>query len=60
MDHTPPVRSTSAGRSSMSVRSAQIVPPSTTSRSSLRTQDPIPQIELPRNSRLREKRYRVF
>ncbi|KAM7483500.1 hypothetical protein LguiB_008083 [Lonicera macranthoides] len=57
MDHTPPVRSTSAGRSSMSVRSAQIVPPSTTSRSSLRTQDPIPQIELPRNSRLREKRF---
>ncbi|KAM7480202.1 hypothetical protein LguiA_028415 [Lonicera macranthoides] len=57
MDHTPPVRSTSAGRSSMSVRSAQIVPPSTTSRLSLRTQDPIPQIELPRNSRLREKRF---
>lgn len=61
MDHTPSVRSTSAGRSStMSVRTSAAttttgatVPPS---RSSLRTPVTIPPIEPPSN-RLREKRF---
>ncbi|RAL41467.1 hypothetical protein DM860_010261 [Cuscuta australis] len=58
MEHTPTVRSTSAGRSSLSVRtgsaasSATVVPPS---RTSLRTPAPIPPVEPP-SSRLREKR----
>lgn len=57
MDHAPPVRSTSAGRSSMSVRTnatnaAIVVQPS---RSSLKTHVTIPPIEPP-SSRLREKR----
>ncbi|KAK3042514.1 hypothetical protein RJ639_000238 [Escallonia herrerae] len=52
MDHTPTVRSTSAGRSSMSVRSTQAVPPS---RPSLRTPVSIPPIEPP-NNRQRDKR----
>lgn len=54
MDHTPSVRSTSAGRPSMSVRSAQMVPPS---RPSLRTPVSIPPIEPPSNNRLRERRH---
>ncbi|KAK2974202.1 hypothetical protein RJ640_021493 [Escallonia rubra] len=52
MDHTPTVRSTSAGRPSMSVRSTQAVPPS---RTSLRTPVSIPPIEPPSN-RQRDKR----
>ncbi|KAK3001638.1 hypothetical protein RJ639_021267 [Escallonia herrerae] len=52
MDHTPTVRSTSAGRPSMSVRSTQAVPPS---RPSLRTPVSIPPIEPPSN-RQRDKR----
>ncbi|XP_023519741.1 coiled-coil domain-containing protein SCD2 isoform X2 [Cucurbita pepo subsp. pepo] len=46
VEHVPQVRSTSAGRSSMSVRSTQIVPPS---KSSLRTPVSIPPIEPPSN-----------
>ncbi|KAL2478952.1 Coiled-coil domain-containing protein SCD2 [Forsythia ovata] len=55
MEHAPSVRSTSAGRPSMSVRSGTttVVPPS---RSSLRTPVTIPPIEPP-NNRLREKRF---
>ncbi|XP_011073178.1 coiled-coil domain-containing protein SCD2 [Sesamum indicum] len=55
MDITPSVRSTSAGRPSMSVRAATttVAPPS---RSSLRTPVTIPQIEPPSN-RLKEKRF---
>ncbi|CAI9113731.1 OLC1v1014391C1 [Oldenlandia corymbosa var. corymbosa] len=55
MDHSPSIRSTSAGRPSMSVRSttATVVPQS---RSSLRTPTAIPPIE-PANNRLREKRF---
>ncbi|KAL2462338.1 Coiled-coil domain-containing protein SCD2 [Abeliophyllum distichum] len=55
MEHAPSVRSTSAGRPSMSVRSGTttVVPPS---RSSLRTPVTIPPIEPPSN-RLREKRF---
>ncbi|KAL3512110.1 hypothetical protein ACH5RR_024827 [Cinchona calisaya] len=55
MDHTPSVRSTSAGRPSMSVRSTTttILPQS---KSSLRTPAAIPPIEPP-SSRLREKRF---
>ncbi|KAK4436770.1 Coiled-coil domain-containing protein SCD2 [Sesamum alatum] len=55
MDITPSVRSTSAGRPSMSVRAATttVAPPS---RSSLRTPVTIPPIEPP-SSRLREKRF---
>ncbi|XP_047942278.1 coiled-coil domain-containing protein SCD2-like isoform X1 [Salvia hispanica] len=55
MDINPPVRSTSAGRSSMSVRTGTntVAPPS---RSSLKTPVAIPPIEPP-SSRLREKRF---
>ncbi|CAK9186909.1 unnamed protein product [Ilex paraguariensis] len=54
MDHTPSVRSTSAGRpSTMSVRSTPVVPPS--SKPSLRT---VVSIDSP-SSRLREKRFTV-
>ncbi|KAL1553706.1 scaffold protein Scd2, variant 2 [Salvia divinorum] len=55
MDINPPVRSTSAGRSSMSVRTGTntVEPPS---RSSLKTPVAIPPIEPP-SSRLREKRF---
>ncbi|CAH9116439.1 unnamed protein product [Cuscuta epithymum] len=59
MDHTPTVRSTSAGRSSLSVRTgsttspAAVVPPS---RTSLRTPASVPPIEPP-SSILREKRF---
>ncbi|KAG8379549.1 hypothetical protein BUALT_Bualt07G0100600 [Buddleja alternifolia] len=55
MDFTPPVRSTSAGRPSISVRTAAptVAPPS---RSSLRTPVTIPPIEPP-SDRLREKRF---
>ncbi|KAL0318965.1 UNVERIFIED_CONTAM: Coiled-coil domain-containing protein SCD2 [Sesamum angustifolium] len=54
MDITPSVRSTSAGRPSMSVRAATttVAPPS---RSSLRTPVTVPPIEPPSN-RLKEKR----
>ncbi|KAL6972973.1 hypothetical protein U1Q18_027148 [Sarracenia purpurea var. burkii] len=52
MEHTPSVRSTSAGRPSMSVRSTTLVPPS---RGSLRAPVSIPPIEPPKTS-LREKR----
>ncbi|THF98503.1 hypothetical protein TEA_005998 [Camellia sinensis var. sinensis] len=53
MEHTPSVRSTSAGRPSMSVRSTTVVPPK---RGSLRTPVSIPPMEPP-SSRLREKRF---
>ncbi|KAK4395511.1 Coiled-coil domain-containing protein SCD2 [Sesamum angolense] len=55
MDITPSVRSTSAGRPSMSVRAATttVAPPS---RSSLRTPVTVPPIEPPSN-RLKEKRF---
>ncbi|GFP82634.1 coiled-coil domain-containing protein scd2 [Phtheirospermum japonicum] len=55
MDITPPVRSTSAGRPSMSVRTSTntVAPPSKTT---LRTPVTIPPIEPP-SSRLREKRF---
>ncbi|KAL3631758.1 hypothetical protein CASFOL_024742 [Castilleja foliolosa] len=55
MDITPPVRSTSAGRPSMSVRTSTntVAPPSKTT---MRTQVTIPPIEPP-SSRLREKRF---
>ncbi|CAI9786866.1 unnamed protein product [Fraxinus pennsylvanica] len=54
MEHTPSVRSTSAGRPSMSVRTGTtVVPPS---RSSLRAPVTIPPIESSSN-RLREKRF---
>ncbi|XP_057791494.1 coiled-coil domain-containing protein SCD2-like isoform X1 [Salvia miltiorrhiza] len=55
MDINPPVRSTSAGRPSMSVRTGTntVAPPS---RSSLKTPVTIPPIEPP-SSRLREKRF---
>ncbi|XP_022137208.1 coiled-coil domain-containing protein SCD2 isoform X1 [Momordica charantia] len=46
VEHVPTVRSTSTGRSSMSVRSTQIVPPS---RTSLRTPVSIPPIDPPSN-----------
>ncbi|CAA0806884.1 Coiled-coil domain-containing protein SCD2 [Striga hermonthica] len=55
MDVAPPVRSTSAGRPSMSVRTGTntVAPPS---KSSLKTPVTIPPIEPP-SSRLREKRF---
>uniref|UniRef100_A0A5B7B984 Putative coiled-coil domain-containing protein SCD2 n=1 Tax=Davidia involucrata TaxID=16924 RepID=A0A5B7B984_DAVIN len=53
VDHTPSVRSTSAGRSSMSVRSTPLVPPS---RASLRPPVSIPPIEPP-STRPGEKRF---
>ncbi|KAH7866085.1 hypothetical protein Vadar_015418 [Vaccinium darrowii] len=53
MEHNTTVRSTSAGRSSMSVRSTTLVP---RSQGSLRTPGSIPPIEPPSN-RLREKRF---
>lgn len=53
MEHNPSVRSTSAGRPSMSVRSAMVVPPS---RASLKTAVTLPPLEPP-TSRLREKRF---
>ncbi|XP_052181380.1 coiled-coil domain-containing protein SCD2-like isoform X2 [Diospyros lotus] len=53
MEHTPSVRSTSAGRPSMSVRSTIIVPPS---RGSLKTQVSLPPLEPP-STRPREKRF---
>ncbi|XP_062168514.1 coiled-coil domain-containing protein SCD2-like isoform X1 [Alnus glutinosa] len=53
IEHVPPVRSTSTGRPSMSVRSTNLVPPS---RSSLRTPMSIPPIDTP-TSRNREKRF---
>ncbi|KAF8390731.1 hypothetical protein HHK36_025258 [Tetracentron sinense] len=52
VEHTHPIRSTSAGRSSISVRSMPLVPP----RTSLRTQVSLPPIETPIN-RQREKRF---
>lgn len=55
MDHTPPTRSTSAGRPSVSVRTGQIVPPN---RPSLRHPGSVPPpIEPPAGNRLREKRF---
>ncbi|WVZ18621.1 hypothetical protein V8G54_005943 [Vigna mungo] len=53
VEHTHSVRSTSAGRSGVSVRSAAVVPPS---KSTLRTPMAIPPIDPPTN-RNREKRY---
>ncbi|CAI9753587.1 unnamed protein product [Fraxinus pennsylvanica] len=55
MEHTPPVRSTSAGRPSISVRkgTTTVVPPS---RSSLRTAVTVPPIEPPSNTQ-RDKRF---
>ncbi|OAY48025.1 coiled-coil domain-containing protein SCD2 isoform X1 [Manihot esculenta] len=52
-EHVPSVRSTSAGRPSMSVRTGTLVPPS---KSSLRTPVSIPPIEPPSN-RNKEKRF---
>ncbi|KAE8123797.1 hypothetical protein FH972_018722 [Carpinus fangiana] len=53
IEHVPSVRSTSTGRSSMSVRSMNLVPPG---RTSLRTPMTIPPIDTP-TSRNREKRF---
>ncbi|OVA09655.1 hypothetical protein BVC80_9101g190 [Macleaya cordata] len=53
VEHTPSVRSTSAGRSSISVRSTPLVPPS---KSSLRTPVAVPPLDPP-SSRQREKRF---
>lgn len=53
MDHTPSVRSTSAGRPSVSVRSTNVVPPS---RPSLRTPVAIPPIDPPTNRSRDNKR----
>ncbi|KAK6924612.1 hypothetical protein RJ641_008938 [Dillenia turbinata] len=53
VEHSSTVRSTSAGRPSMSARSTFLVPPS---RASLKTPVSIPPIEPP-SSRLREKRF---
>ncbi|ESW09884.1 hypothetical protein PHAVU_009G164500 [Phaseolus vulgaris] len=53
VEHTHSVRSTSAGRSGVSVRSAAVVPPS---KSTLRTPMAIPPIDPPTN-RNREKRF---
>uniref|UniRef100_A0A1D1Y2C5 SWI5-dependent HO expression protein 3 n=1 Tax=Anthurium amnicola TaxID=1678845 RepID=A0A1D1Y2C5_9ARAE len=53
MDHSPSVRSTSAGRPSVSARSTPLVPPT---RTSLRTPSPIPTIEPP-TDRHRDKRF---
>ncbi|MQL83213.1 hypothetical protein Taro_015701, partial [Colocasia esculenta] len=55
IDHAPSVRSTSAGRPSVSVRSTPLVPPS---RTSLRTPSPIPAIE-PSVDRHKDKRFLV-
>ncbi|KVH98102.1 hypothetical protein Ccrd_023672 [Cynara cardunculus var. scolymus] len=53
MEHTPPTRSTSAGRPSASVRTGQMVPPT---RPSLRNPGSIPPpIEPPAGNRLRER-----
>ncbi|XP_010909766.1 coiled-coil domain-containing protein SCD2 [Elaeis guineensis] len=52
-EHTPAVRSTSAGRPSVSARPAPLAPPSKTT---LRTPSPLPGIEPP-NDRRREKRF---
>ncbi|XP_062091533.1 coiled-coil domain-containing protein SCD2-like [Humulus lupulus] len=54
VDHTPSVRSTSAGRPSVSVRSTTVVPPS---RSSLRTPVSIPPIDPPTNRSRDNKRF---
>nr|GMC69111.1 coiled-coil domain-containing protein SCD2-like isoform X1 [Ipomoea batatas] len=59
MDHTPAVRSTSAGRPSVSVRTSSTTTTTTVmqpTRTSLRTPVSIPPIEPPSN-RLREKRF---
>ncbi|KAJ0971194.1 hypothetical protein J5N97_019153 [Dioscorea zingiberensis] len=53
VEQTPSVRSSSAGRPSVSVRTTPMVPPS---RTSLRTPSPIPPIEPPIDQR-REKRF---
>ncbi|THU71309.1 hypothetical protein C4D60_Mb04t00060 [Musa balbisiana] len=53
VEHTPSVRSSSAGRPSISVRSAPLAPPSKTT---LLTPSPIPPIEPPIDKR-REKRF---
>ncbi|CAL9071400.1 coiled-coil domain-containing protein SCD2-like [Musa acuminata AAA Group] len=53
VEHTPSVRSSSAGRPSISVRSAPLAPPSKTT---LLTPSPIPPIEPPVDKR-REKRF---
>ncbi|XP_043725035.1 coiled-coil domain-containing protein SCD2-like isoform X2 [Telopea speciosissima] len=55
VEHTASVRSTSAGRPSISVRSTQLVPPSTT-RTSMRTPVSIPPIEPPATKQ-RDKRF---
>ncbi|PON97445.1 hypothetical protein TorRG33x02_066470 [Trema orientale] len=54
VDHTPSVRSTSAGRPSVSVRSTNVAPPS---RSSLRTPVSIPPIDPPTNRSRDNKRF---
>ncbi|KAH7516800.1 hypothetical protein FEM48_Zijuj10G0173200 [Ziziphus jujuba var. spinosa] len=54
VEETPSVRSTSAGRSSMSHRAAPLVPPSKTS---LRTAVSLPPVEPPVNSRPKEIRF---
>ncbi|KAF5730992.1 hypothetical protein HS088_TW19G00595 [Tripterygium wilfordii] len=53
VEHAPSVRSTSAGRSSMSVRSTNLVPPS---KSSIKTQVSLPPIEPPSHMN-RHKRF---
>ncbi|PKI36633.1 hypothetical protein CRG98_042975 [Punica granatum] len=54
VDHAPSVRSTSAGRPSMSVRSTPLVPPS---KNTLRTPVSIPPIEPPRKTRENNTRF---
>ncbi|KAM6583988.1 hypothetical protein CsatB_010990 [Cannabis sativa] len=54
VDHTPSVRSTSAGRPSVSLRSTTVVPPT---RSSLRTPMSIPPIDPPTNRSRDNKRF---
>ena len=57
MEHNPSVRSTSAGRPSMSVRAMPIVPPS---RTTLRNPVSIPPVEPPSKHRSREKRWSIM
>ncbi|KAJ4959728.1 hypothetical protein NE237_019638 [Protea cynaroides] len=55
VEHSPSVRSTSTGRPSMSVRSNQLIPPSST-RASMRNPAPVPPTEPPA-SRPKDKRF---
>lgn len=57
MEHTPSVRSTSAGRPAMSVRAMPIVP---SSRATLRNPVSIPPMEPPAKNRPREKRWSIL